>query len=143
MAYQAVRQAGNFIFGLLQMAIQTPAHVHLHYRSGDRHATDITMAGFTILACPQVSLMIEVNEFGLPAYADPRDWLATLPIAGQGPDRITVGGNDHVAAHTFLHGGNSGYFSVQHTGMTVQAVHTCFYMCLVAVCDRLTWGART
>ena len=110
MACQAVGQVSNLIFGLLHMAIQTPSHVHLHYRSGDRHATDITMAGFTILACIQVSLMIEVNEFGLPAYADPRDWLATLPIAGQGPDRITVGGNDHVAAHAFLYGGNSGYF---------------------------------
>jgi hypothetical protein len=29
---------------------------------------------------------------------------------------------------------------VQRSGMTVQALHTCFYMCLVAVCDQLIWG---
>src|SRR3990172_1057654 len=98
MTRQAVRQAGNLIFGLLQVTIQTPAHVHLQNRSCDRHATDITMAGFAVLTCPQVGLVAEVDEFGLPAYANPRDRLASLPIAGQDLDGSLISRNDGMAA---------------------------------------------
>ena len=91
------------------MALQAPAHVHLYRSPCDRHATDIAVTGFTIFACPQMGLMVEVNEFGLLAYTDPRDWLAALPIAGKGPDRIPIGGNHLVAAHAFLHGGYPSY----------------------------------
>lgn len=82
MAGQAVLQAGDPGFVLLRVAIQTPAHVHLHHGSRDRHLTDISVAGFTILTGSQVSLVAEVNEFWLLAYAYPRDGLAAFPIAG-------------------------------------------------------------
>lgn len=104
MACQAVRQVGNLIFGLLQMAIQTPAHVHLHYWSCDRHAADVTMASFAIDACPQVGLVTEVDEVRLLVYAVPWDWLAAFPIACQGLNCLDVGGDDGVASHAFLHG---------------------------------------
>ena len=109
MARQAVRQASNLVFRLLQMAIQAPTHVHLHGGSCDRHVTDVTVAGFTILACPQVRLMAEVNEFRLFANADPWDWFAALPITRQGLDSRAVSRNGGMAAHTFFHGWYPGY----------------------------------
>jgi hypothetical protein len=109
MARQAVRQSGDLFFGLFQVAIQTPTHVHLHYGLCDRHLTDVTMAGFTIFACPQVSLMTEINEFRLIVYTAPGDWLTALPVACQSLNCLPVSGDYGMAAHTFLHGRYSGY----------------------------------
>lgn len=109
MASQAVRQAGDLFFGLHQVAVQTPAHVHLRHRPGDGHAAHIAMASFAINAHPQVGLMAEEDEVGLPVYAVPQDWLAAFPVARQGLNGLFVGSNDGVAAHAFLHGGHASH----------------------------------
>jgi hypothetical protein len=71
MTRQAVCQADDLFFGLFQVAIQTPAHIHLHCRLGDGHAAYITMASFAVDACPQVDLVTEVDEVRLLVYAVP------------------------------------------------------------------------
>ena len=110
MACQTVCQPVNHNIGLFQVTIQAPAHIHVHGRVSNCHVANITMAVFTIDACPQMRLMAKVDEIGLLANAIPWDWLSALPIAGQGLDCVTVSSNDAMAAHAFLHGGNSGYF---------------------------------
>jgi hypothetical protein len=142
MACQAVRQVGNLIFGLLQMAIQTPAHVHLHYWSCDRHATDVTMASFAIDACPQVGLMTEVDEVGLLIYAVPRNWLAAFPITRQSLNCLDVGGDDGMAAHAFLHGGYASHIRAQRAGMAEQTLQTGLNVNSVAVGDWLLWSGK-
>lgn len=109
MACQAVRQAGNLIICLLRMAIQAPAHVHLHHRPSNRHLTHIAMASFAVDTCSQVGLMAEVDEVGLLVHAVPRDWLVSFPVARQSLNSLAVFSDDAMAAHTFLHGGYPGY----------------------------------
>ncbi len=109
MARQAIRQASDLFFGLFQVAIQAPTHVHLHHRPGNRHVTHVAMASLAVEACPQVGLMAEIDEVGLPVYAVPRDWLVSFPVARQSLNSFVVGGDEGVAAHTFLHGGYTGY----------------------------------
>ena len=141
MACQAVAQPGNQTFFLLHMAIQTPAHVHLYYRSGDRHLTNITMAGLTIFAYSQMSLMTEVNKFRLVGHAHPWDRLAALPVAGQALDITIVGFNGGMAAHTFLHGRYSGNIRAQRAGMAEQTLQTGLHVGLVVIGDGLLWGS--
>lgn len=109
MTRQAVRLASELFFGLFQVAIQTPAHVHPHHRPGDHHVAHVAMASLAVDACPQVGLMTEVDEVGLLVYAVPGDWLAAFPIARQGLNCLVVGGDDGVAAHAFLHGGYASH----------------------------------
>ena len=109
MAGQAVRHAGDLVFGLFQVAIQTPAHVHLHHRAGNRHVAHVAVASFAVDASSQVGLMAEVDEVGLLVYAVPRDWLASFPVARQSLNSFVVGGDDVVAAHAFLHGGYASH----------------------------------
>ena len=52
--------------------------------------------------------MAEVNEFGLPVYADPRDGFIAFPIARQDLDRLFIRRYEGMAAHAFLHGGYPG-----------------------------------
>lgn len=109
MACQAVCQAGNFIFWLLQMTVKAPAHVHFPGCACDRHATNIAMAGLTIFTGLQVYLMTEINKFRLLANASPRNWLAALPVTSHRLDGCVIRRNETVAAHTFFQGRYSGY----------------------------------
>ena len=124
------------------MTVKTPTHVHLHYLSGDLHAAHITMAIFTIGARHQVSLMAEEDEIGLLAYADPRDWLAALPIAGKDLDSTVVSRNGVMAAHAFLHRRYPGDVSAQRAGVAEQTLHTGLHVSLVVVWDGLTRGGQ-
>jgi hypothetical protein len=133
MARKAVCQSGDLIFGLLQVTIQAPAHVHLDRWPGNCHATHISMTSLTINAGLQMGLMAEIDKIGLLIYTDPGDRLATLPVTAQCLNCLVVGCNDGMTAHTFLHGRNTSYIGVQCTGMTEQTLHTSFNMSTVAV----------
>lgn len=108
MACQTVGESNKFFFRLLKVTIQTPTHIHLHIRLGDRHPCHITMAVFAIDARCQVSLMAEIDEIRLPAYAEPGDWLTALPVTSQDLDSGIVSRDDAMAAHTLLHRRDTG-----------------------------------
>jgi hypothetical protein len=124
------------------MTVKTPAHVHLHYLSGDPHAAHIAMAVFTIGARRQVSLMAEVDEIRLFTYSDPWDWLAALPISGKDLDGTIVRRDRVMAAHAFLHGRYTSDIRAQRAGVAEQTLHTGLHVSLVLVCDGLTRGGQ-
>jgi hypothetical protein len=52
-----------------------------------------------------MGLMTEEYEVGLWLNADPGNWLASLPVAGQFLDGFFFSGDQSVAADAFLHRG--------------------------------------
>jgi hypothetical protein len=137
MTRQAVCQTRDLFCGLFQVAIQTPTHVHLHYRSRNRHVTHLAMAGFAVDACSQVSLMAEVHEVGLLVHALPRDWLVSLPVAGQDLDSRVIRRDGRMAAHAFLHRGYACHVRTHCAGMAEQTLHASLDVSPVAVGDGL------
>lgn len=141
MTRQAVCEAGNLFFRLLHMAVQAPAHVHPHPRFCDRHLTNVTVTGFTALACPQMSLMAEKDELRLMVYSLPWDRLTALPETGQHLNSFILGCDEGVAAYAFLHGRYPGNVGTGCTGMAEQTLYPCIHVRLVTVCDGLYGGS--
>jgi hypothetical protein len=81
-ASQAVSETAYFTFGLVQVAIKTPTHIHFHELSGHIHLTDIAMAGFTVQTCTEMWLVVEIYKIRLYVDPGPRNGFPTLKEAG-------------------------------------------------------------
>src|SRR3990170_195075 len=82
-ARQAVRQAGHFLLGLIEMAFQTPTHIHPVHGPGSVHFRHVAVAGLAIQARPEVWLMAEVHKVGLNIDAPPGNGFASFRIPGE------------------------------------------------------------
>jgi hypothetical protein len=95
--------------GLLIVATQTPAHVHVHHPVGFLHVSYIAV---TLLAVQSrgidVYLVAKVDESGHPIDPCPRDRFLAFPISSQFLNLWLVGGNDLVTLHALLDAGNAG-----------------------------------
>src|SRR3972149_10466876 len=76
---QAIGQSGHLLLRLLQVTLQTPAHIHPHHWAHHLHLADIAMAGLAVDPSAEMGLMAEVDEVGLLVHAPPGDRFPTLP----------------------------------------------------------------
>ncbi len=90
MTRQTVRQNRGFLFRLLKVAVQAPAHVHLDDGPRRVHLTHIAVTPFAVEPCAHVRLVAEVNEIGLCIDPDPGDRFLSLPVASHFLDYLSV-----------------------------------------------------
>lgn len=119
MTSQAISQPGNFLFGLLQVAIEAPTHIHFRCLPGYIHLADITVASLAIQTSAKVWLVAEKYKIRLAINLDPRDGGFIFVVVGNLLYKRAVYFNYLVAAHAFLDGWDAGYGGAQSTRMAV------------------------
>src|SRR3990172_9425623 len=120
-ARHAVRQASHLLLRLIEMTLETPAHVHPNDRASDAHPRHVSMTGFAVQAGCQMGLVAEEDEVRLGIDTDPGNSLALRRIGRYRLDLRLISGDHGTAPEAFLDRRDPCRGCAQRSGVTVEA----------------------
>ena len=106
------------------MAFQAPPHFQAGHLAELGHVAHVAVALCTIHFCPEMGFMIEVNESGQDIHFDPGNGLSPLPIAMEGLNALSLGGNDQMASHAAFNRRDTGKRRAVRITMAIKTLNT-------------------
>ena len=125
------------------MALQAPAHFQTGHPGHLGHRFHLAVTVCAIHFCPNMGLVIEVNEPGQDIHFDPGNGLSPLPVPTQRLNAFSLGGYNQMATHAAFHRRDAGKGGAVRITMAVKALNLEIgHMDLVIERDGLIWRIR-